>query len=115
MSDQSLRAVLERLTKWRSVFAAWQLGTRSVDDPECKAVKDHREVSILMRAELSAMLKILLDKKVCTVEEFQKQMEEEAEFLSKAYEGKFPGMKATDQGIEYDIPKARETMRNWRP
>ena len=35
-----------RLTKWRSVFAGWQLGTRAKGDPECDAVRDHREVTI---------------------------------------------------------------------
>lgn len=31
---------LQRLGKWRTVFASWQLGTRSKNDPEAQAVRD---------------------------------------------------------------------------
>src|SRR5205809_59165 len=60
MSEELARkwyAALNRLTKWRSVFAGWQLGTRPLGDPECDAVRDHREVTILMRAELTTIKK----------------------------------------------------------
>lgn len=115
MNDQVLLRVLNRLAKWRSVFAGWQLGTRRNDDPECCAVRDHREVTIFLRAETSALLKVLLDKKVCTVEEFQAQLVEEAELLSKDYESKFTGFEATDDGMKIDVEKAGKTTRNWRP
>ncbi len=103
-----------RLTKWRSVFAGWQLGTRLQDDPECQAVKDHREVTILLRAEVSALTKLFIDKGIFTEEEFQQGMIEEAELLSQDYENRFPGMKATDLGIQYDR-RAMETMKHWKP
>lgn len=115
MSELTLRAALERLAKWRSVFAGWQLGTRSKDDPECQAVRDHREVTMLLRAEVSALTQLLIDKKVFTLDELQEQTEEEAECLSKRYEMKFPGMKATDFGIRYDTKIAAETMKGWKP
>lgn len=112
--DNKVYNALNRLTKWRSVFAGWQLGTRTQDDPECKAVKDHREVTILLRCELTAITKLLLDKGVFTQEEFQVAMLQEAEMLSKDYENRFPGMKATDIGIQYDH-RAIETMKGWKP
>lgn len=118
MSNQTesrLMRALNILAKWRQPFAAWQLGTRSDRDAECKAVKDHREVTILMRAESNALLGLLVKKGVFTVEEFQTQLTEEAEVLAKEYENKFPGLKATETGISYDIPIARETMKDWRP
>lgn len=117
MSDLSQRVFIatNRLAKWRSVFAAWQLGTRSDDDPECRAVKDHREVTILLRAEASALAHILITKGVCTIEEFNEQVIEEADHLNGEYAKKFPGMEATEHGIAYDLSKARETMRGWRP
>jgi hypothetical protein len=105
----------ERLAKWRAVFAGWQLGTRAKGDPECDAVRDHREVTILMRAELNALVGLLLKKGVFTAQEFTDQLEEEAEFLSKCYEKKFPGFKASDIGIEMNIALARDTMQGWRP
>ena len=112
--QQKFEATMNRLVKWRSAFAGWQLGTRPIGDPECDAVRDHREVTILMRTEINALLKLMVDKGVFTVEEFQKGMIDEAEMLSKDYEAKFPGMKATDIGIQYD-QRAQETMKHWRP
>lgn len=58
--EERLLAALNKLAKWRSVFAGWQLGTRLKEDPECQAVKDHREVTILLRAEVSALLRSFL-------------------------------------------------------
>lgn len=54
--------ILQKLCKWRSVFAGWQLGTRPDTDAECQAVRDHREVTMLMRAELSALTALLIEK-----------------------------------------------------
>jgi hypothetical protein len=113
--EQKLMEKLNILTKWRSVFAGWQLGTRSKEDPECQAVRDHREVTILMRAELSAMLGLLVKAGVFSREEFQRKMIEEADALNTMYEKRFPGMKANIDGIEMDIAKASETMKGWRP
>jgi hypothetical protein len=112
--EQRCYNALNRLTKWRSVFAGWQLGTRTDTDPECKAVKDHREVTILLRVEVTSLAKILIDKGVMTQEDFQHEMIKEAELLSQDYERRFPGMKATDIGIRYD-KRAAETMKNWKP
>ena len=53
---------INRLTKWKMVFAGWQLGTRPVGDPECDAVRDHREVTILLRAEITTLLALSLRK-----------------------------------------------------
>jgi hypothetical protein len=106
---------LNRLAKWRSVFAGWQLGTRSDTDPECQAVRDHREVTILLRAEVNALTGLLIAKGVFTAEEFAAQLDDEADALSAMYARKFPGIRATDDGIEYSMPEAFATMRGWRP
>jgi len=115
MSDAKLRKAFNILAKWRSVFAGWQLGTRQKGDPECDAVRDHREVTMLLRAEVSGITRILLEKKIVTVDELQDIFSEEALALSKLYEDKFPGCKATELGIQIDPTKAEPTMRNWRP
>lgn len=108
---------LQKLAKWRSVFAGWQLGTRSDKDVECRAVKDHREATILLRAEVSAMTGLLIEKDVFTAEEFTAALEIEAERLSADYERRFPGIKATTEGMSYDIEKIRAagTMDGWLP
>ena len=106
---------LEILCKWRSVFAGWQLGTRPKGDPECDAVRDHREVTMILRAEVTAIAALLIEKGIFTEDEFKFQVDFEAGWLSKQYEYKFPGMKATEVGIEYDAKVAAETMKGWRP
>jgi hypothetical protein len=107
-----LHESLNRLAKWRSLFAAWQLGTRSNTDPECAAVKDHREITILMRAELNGLVGLLVEKGVFTQEEFNEQMIEEAEHLNKVYSQRWPGAAATDMGMSYG-PEAAEWMKGF--
>jgi hypothetical protein len=115
VTGEDVRSKLERLTKWRSVFAAWQLGTRSDTDQECKAVKDHREVTILLRAEVTALTGLLIRKGAMTAEEFTEALGEEADRLSADYAKRFPGMEATDHGISYDLERVRQhkTMEGW--
>ena len=109
------RSAFERLCKWRQVFAGWQLGTRLSGDPECQAVRDHREVTICLRAEVNGLTKLLVDKGIATAEEVSAIFEAEAQHLSEQYERKFPGMKAMDWGIEMKLPEAAETMKGWKP
>jgi hypothetical protein len=118
-NDDQIAAIADRVTnklaKWRSVFAGWQLGTRLDTDPECQAVRDHREVTMLMRAEINALTKCCLDAGVFTAREFTEQLIVECDHLSESYEKKFPGMEATDDGIAYSLPEAAKTMKGWLP
>lgn len=114
IAERSERS-LNRLAKWRSVFAGWQLGTRRVGDPESDAVRDHRELSMLMRAELTTIALLLIDKGVFTLDEYNTQLAIEADSLSHMFERRFPGMKATDEGITLDAAAAAKTTKNWRP
>jgi len=105
-------ASLQRLAKWRSVFAGWQLGTRLRGDGESEAVRDHREVTILLRAEVNALTRILLEAKVVDQEALTRRvMGEEAEYLNQAYERKFPGARAVDDGMSFDVAQWVETQR----
>lgn len=113
MNPDILNTVMNRLAKWRMVFASWQLGTRADTDPECQAVRDHRELTILMRAEVSALVGLLQAKGVFTQAEFAGQLREEAEHLHRAYEAQFPGFSATDQGMRLTMPEAAETMKRF--
>ena len=106
---------IQRVCKWRAVFAGWQLGTRAASDPESQAVRDHREVTILLRAETNALTQLLVKKGVFTAEDFTRQVAEECEHLNKAYERKFPGITADLTGTQYKLPEAAETMKGWRP
>ena len=105
---------LQRVAKWRMLFAGWQLGTRAKSDPEAAAVRDHREVTILLRVEASALARILIEKGICTAEEFTQIVGEEAALLDKAYEKRFPGISSSIDGLIFG-PEAAYTMRGWKP
>jgi hypothetical protein len=81
------------------------------------AVRDHREVTILLRAEVTALTGLLIEKGVFTAQEFTDALGREAELLSADYARRFPGLEATDHGIAYDVEKVRKhgTMDGWLP
>lgn len=108
-------SALQRLAKWRVVFAGWQLGTRAKGDPECDAVRDHRELSILMRAELNALAGLLIEKGIFSAVEYTAALEREAEQLSLDYQRRFPGARATDSGMDLNLALWRDTTRGWKP
>lgn len=110
-----LAPALERLGKWRMAFASWQLGTRASTDPECQAVRDHREVTMMLRVEVSAIAQLLIQKGTFTTEQLMLQQIIEANHLNDAYEKKFPGFKAHDSGMTLTMPEAAETMKGWPP
>jgi hypothetical protein len=108
-------AAMNRLAKWRTVFAGWQLGTRAKGDPGADAVRDHREVTILLRVESNALAALLITKGVFTAEEWQTQLIEEANHLSKSFEQRFPGFKAFDDGMVITPHIAKDTTATWYP
>lgn len=110
MSAESLDVALQKVTKWRKVFASWQLGTRVKSDGELQAVVDHREVTILLRLEVNALLDLFLRKGLLTEEEANAAFERAAKQLDKDYEGKFPGFKSSATGVHMKMPQAMETM-----
>jgi hypothetical protein len=112
VSEKSLRAALEKLAKWRKFFASWQLGTTPADDGRYKAVANHRELSILMRAELSALTGLLIRKGAFTQAEFGEALEREAKLLDHDYEESYPGWRSLTEGLSMKLPEAAETMRN---
>jgi hypothetical protein len=108
---------LNRLTKWRGHFAGWQLGTRLRDDPESQAVRDHREVSMLLRVEVNALIDLLTKKGIVSAAELDAAIEREANTLGTAYEKRWPGVRATDDGLAYDFARINKAgwMKGWRP
>lgn len=105
--------VLNKLAKWRNVFASWQAGTRLNSDAEIQALKWHIELSIMLRAEVNALTAILLAKGICTKEEFTDQLCDEAVNLDQQYEKKFPGISTDLSGVIYSLPEAAETMTKY--
>jgi hypothetical protein len=111
VSDKTLIAALDKLAKWRKFFASWQLGTTSAQDGRYKAVAQHRELSILLRAEQSALTGLLIRKGAFTQEEFRAALEAEAKRLDHDFEERYPGWRSTPDGMSMKMPEAAETMR----
>lgn len=107
----SADSALQKLCKWRNVFAGWQLGTRAKTDGESRAVRDHRELSIILRVEVTAMTDLLIQNGLITPEEFQAAVEREAIQLDKDYERRFPGFSTSLDGVHMKMPEVAETMR----
>lgn len=116
-SNPELFHWLQRVTRWKFLFASWQLGTRLNTDPECNAVNDHREVTILLRVEFSALTNILIRKGIFTQEEFEDAIISEAMIWNAEAERRFPGFSTTEVGLTLNPKKAYETMRryNFKP
>jgi hypothetical protein len=110
MSEKTMLAALEKLTKWRRFFASWQLGSRPPSDGEFRAIVHHRELSILLRAEVSALTGLLLRKGVFTEQEWRDALELEATQLDHDYEETYPGWRSVADGMSMKMPEALETM-----
>lgn len=106
---------LNRLAKWRAHFAGWQLGTRTLGDPECDAVRDTQERLLILRAEVTALSRVLVEAGLTTPERFAKIIDEEAEEYMKLLEKRWPGVKARDYGLDYDAEKITPWMKKWKP
>jgi hypothetical protein len=108
---------LNRVAKWRTLFAGWQLGTRAKGDPEGDAVRDHREATIVLRAEVTALTGMLIGKGVFTAAELAEAVDLEAALLSDDFSARFPGVTATDYGLDLDLAKIGNAgwMRGWKP
>lgn len=114
MTKPDATRALNILAKWRVLFTGWQLGTRPKGDPEGDAVRDHREVTILLRCEVTALTGLLLAKGVFTEDELEAAFEAEAEALNRDYERKFPGVTAHEDGLTFDR-RVLPWMKGWKP
>ncbi|MEN6535462.1 MAG: hypothetical protein ABFD89_17495 [Bryobacteraceae bacterium] len=159
------RAAVERLCKWRTILAGWQLGTRPKSDRETQAIRDHRdatsveraesktlvnllvkkraitldefraelaclgfghsalidetdlaviehrEATLLIRAELNALVGLLLQKDIITEDSWNAQLTIEANELSESYSKRFDGVRAENYGLSIDTARFAETCR----
>lgn len=111
-----MMAALNKLCKWRAVFTGWQLGSVSIENETARAIRDHRDATMLLRVEVNAMLQLMIGKGLFTHAEWCQQVLTEAELLDKAYEAKFPGFRTTADGVLiYNPTLAADTTRHWKP
>lgn len=111
--DRTVRA-LNVVAKWRVLFVGWQVGTRPKGDPEGDAIRDHREATIMLRAEMSALTALLREKGVIADNEWLAALEREAKLLNRDYERRFPGVTASESGLTFD-KRALPWMKGWKP
>lgn len=117
MSDPAVymryQASLNRVAKWRNILSGRIWGTQA-KTPEAKGRADLFEKLIILRAEVSAMNALLVKNGVYTIDQYMEQIIEECDHIDMTYAASFPGIRATEHGIEiYDVQKANETMKGW--
>lgn len=105
-----LDMAMQKVCKWRMLLAGWQLGTRSKEDPESQAVRDQRELLILLRIEVNALTMLMVEHCKVSVDELRAAMLDEAVALDEAFEKKFPGATSGLDGMHIDIEKANPWM-----
>ncbi len=117
-NETQMNKVLNKVTKWRTLLAGWQLGTRPKEDPESQAVKDQRELLILLRIEMNALVILLQQSKVFSPEDWIDAVTKEAKIYDEGMENRFPGVSTSDQGLVFDGSRAHEIqkwMGHWKP
>lgn len=106
-----LRAAMEKLGKWRGLYAGWWFGTRRLDDSQAQAARDNFDRTIMLRCEMNAFTALCLKHGVFTPEEWQAQLLQEIETMDKALEAKWPGFRTSTDGLVMQPAVAAETMR----
>lgn len=107
-----LREAQEKLGKWRGLYAGWWFGTRPNSDPQAGAARDNFDRTIMLRCEVTALTRILLEKGLATQEDLQRAVLEEVQEMDRMLERSWPGFHTSQTGLEMDLLKAAETMRN---
>ena len=102
---------LNRLCKWRSILAGWHLGTQAANAPGVQAMRDLQDFRLCIRAETNAITQLLIDKAVFTADEFRARLEIEAVLLERQLQEKFPGYRASDEGMVVTPTVAEKTNR----
>lgn len=104
---------LNKLCKWRTILAGWIWGTSARDAPGSQGQRDLMDARLVVRAETSAIVALLVEKKFITIDEFAKAVTKEAVELDRTLERTFAGMKSSTTGIVvFDIDIAQKTMND---
>ena len=106
---------INRLDRWPMALVGRLLGTVIPDTPKAKGVREHLRELLRHRAELNTIAGLLREKGVITQEEYTARLQEESRWYCDQLEKQFPGFRATDIGVDIDIPQAYKTTRGWPP
>lgn len=112
--QKELSAAMQKLCKWRMLFCGKWMGTASRTNTQAQCIRDVFSQLVLVRAEVNAITKILVDKKVVSHEEFCQVTIKEVELLDESYKQEFPGFESTSYGVQStDIKLAAKTTEFW--
>jgi hypothetical protein len=106
-----LRAAMEKLGKWRGLYAGWWFGTRRLDEAQARAARDNFDRTIMLRCEVNAFTALCLQKGLWSVGEWQQQLLEEIERMDAALEEKWPGFRTDSTGLIMTPAIAHDTMK----
>jgi hypothetical protein len=108
-----------KISQFGKIAVSRILGTTSETNGGTKAIRSLEEARILFRAELTAISKILIDKKIVTVDEYTEacclEMEEQIKVYLETYKDFVKGVEP--RSIMYDIAgmRARCNAEGWPP
>ena len=60
LNEHAKGEALNRLFRWRIVLTNWHLGSRGPDEPGVLAMRDLQEFRLLVRAEVTALIGIVI-------------------------------------------------------
>lgn len=108
-------AVMNKLAKWRTVFASRWIGAATKEDTRCISIKDLFEAKLLMRAEYTGLQELLISKGIITADELALAVIDAARHYDEVLEKTFPGFASTEYGLKMDLPTImREgTTKGW--
>lgn len=74
-----------------------------------EGVRAHRMTTLILRAEMNALISMLVKDRVITTEQFQSAMLDELVLAEQDMERRFPGARATDEGMRL-TPEFQKTV-----
>lgn len=101
--------LMDRVVHWKVVLANWQLGTRDANNGPFQALQDLHESLLRKQVKLDALTEILVNRGFVSPEALLEKQIEVAVRLDQSLESRFPGVKATDAGLDIDADVYQET------
>jgi hypothetical protein len=103
---------VNRLCRFKTVLARWQLGL-TYEQQEFDAICDTRALLLILRAEVNALLSVLVETRIVKHSDFDKALEEAANRDNTNLSLRFPGYYGTDEGLAVDLKIAVATAKRY--
>jgi hypothetical protein len=110
----SAQMAVKRLCQWKMLLARWQMGERFERGPEFDALCDQRGLVLILRAELNALLSVLVETRIIKHADFDLALEACANRDNTNLSLRFPGYYGTDEGLAVDVAIAKGTNERYQ-